>query len=630
MRHFLIYFAVVTVISAVAASGELNICPGSIYEVNLLIQYPLSSNVSWAGIYGDLNVESPEDANYYSSAFGYVEINPADLNDHTASVGLDNSNKKLRVTDLTNWYLVMSENGDLNFLSLRSTCDENLDSLLSEGNFCDACSPNITFDRNEYILVDDTNYCARVTDIYENVPAYILLADDSNVVYISKVGDYNILGDSHNFGLLISLPDTTRFYIYLVPAERYCGDGICDPGEPSNCSDCVSISLNVTPTSIEANAGQTVQYNATLENTGFRNVSSSLSVHLISGDESDWSATLSSSTPTLSAGSETNITISATANASGTYEMVLTADCNGLEFNSNVFALSIPSSSAGDENSSAPSSTPSSGDSNNLETNDANAVQLDTGEFYIPWARCISSIRLSGPDRVNSKLDENVVINILVQNSGTCDENVEVNVGVSPAEDISADPDYFSLEPGERRQVSLHVVPKRSGLHHITISVGSLVARTHRMDLFVSNERAAGGSGGCESSIQIESPEDLVIVEGEDANAIPVKNTGTCREYILIVLAKQVGGADIVLDRKELHLSGGESYHYLIPKLAAGEYVLRIESKGVEKRSKIKVVAKSLFSVEEDVLVRARLAAVVFMVMLLFFVGGYLRYQYMR
>ena len=628
MRQFFIYFAVVTVFSAVVASEGVVISPGRIYEVNLLVHYPLSPEDSWAGVYGDVGVKRPESADYYSSPFGSVEISPADLDDVTASAELADPNRKLRVTDLNNWYVVLSENGELDFHSLRSTCDESLDVHFPSGDFCSgSCTPDSTFAREENIVVEGKSYCARTARIYENVPVYVLLAEDSSVVYLSKVGEYNILWERHNFGFLVSLLSPTTFYIYLVPAKRYCGDGICGSDEFSNCpEDCVSIRVQVTPTYAEANAGQTVKYAAILKNNGSMDVFPRLYVRLVSGEGNNCSVDVSPSSVTLTKGSEKNVTVSVTASAPGEYKMVLTAESEGIEFNSNAFVLRVLSPPQEETNGSAPSLAPPTGEVDVSETNEV--VQLETGGFYIPWARCISNIGISGPDRVNSRLEENVVIRVYVQNGGTCEEDMEIEVEITPEEEVVVNPGRFTLQPGEGKGVLLHVSPRRPGLHYVKVSAKGLVAQTHRMELFVSAERA-GGKGGCESNVSISLPDEIAVVEGEDIYTVVVKNAGSCREPVIIILSKRVGGKDIVLDRKEVRLSPGESYHYVVPRLAAGEYVLKVRAGSVEREARITVAAKPLLPAPEGA-VPVYVVPLAVLLVLLLVLAGYVRYRYLR
>jgi len=631
VRHFLIYLAVVTLLATAWAQGELNVSPGHVYEVNILIQYPIGPDTSWAGAYGDLTVDSPKLSSYYDSAFGYVDIGPADVNDTTSSVQLFDSSKKLVVTDLNNWFFAMSKSPDVNFYALQDTCDQNLDALLSDGNFCAECTPNKTFDENAYIFVDDVNYCARATTVYEGVPVYVLLAPDGNVVYLSRVGTYEILGDTHNYGVLISVPSVTRFYIYLVPSRRYCGDGICESDE-TTCSDCLALSMTVNPTHQEANVGQSVHYTVTFRNNGFYNMILDLALRLASGDANSFEGSLSADRITLAVGEEKNVTVSAAGNAAGDYEMYVYAhdSYRDVNYTSPHFSLHVVAPAPPpEENEQAPSSGGAGGELNAPEETNQ-IIQLETGGFYIPWARCISNIGVSGPDRVNSKLEENVVINVLVQNGGTCEENIEVNVDMRPSEDISIEPRTFSVRPGEGQRVTLHVVPKKSGLHYITFHVMGLVPYERRMELMVSKERATGTAGECESSVLIVSPENIAIVEGEDINTVLIKNMGTCREPVEIVLTKRVSGTDIVLDKKSFSFSPGESYHYVVPKLAAGEYYLAIKAGNVEKTSKITVTPRPVFSNIGDFMARARLASFAFLLLVLIVLAGYLRYRYLR
>ncbi|MDN5367177.1 MAG: hypothetical protein PWQ11_588 [Candidatus Diapherotrites archaeon] len=628
MRHFLIYLAVVTVLASALAQGGLNVEPGHVYEVNLLVQYPIGPETSWAGVYGDVSVSSPQLSSYYDSAFGYVEIGPSDVNEVTSSTLL-NARDQLVVTDLNNWFIAFSENDDVNFGALTSTCDQNLDALLSDGNFCDACTPNKTFDQNAFIIVDDKNYCARSTEVYTNVPVYVLLAPDGNVVYLARIGTYTILGNSHNFGLLVSLPGLTRFYVYLVPSQRYCGDGICESDE-TTCSDCLALQIDVTPTSRDANIGQSVQYIATFRNRGFYSMILDLSLELASGDVNSFSGSLSTTSLALNPGAEANVTVTASGGAAGDYVMYIFAydSYRDVNYTSPQFTLHVLSPPPPEENAEAPPPSGVAGEGN-VPTEVNEVVQLETGGFYIPWARCISNIGLSGPDRVNSKLEENVAINLLVQNGGTCEENVEVNVEISPKEDSSIEPTSFTLRQGEGKRVVLHVVPKTPGLHRITVYAKGLVTYTHRMELMVSKERATV-SEECESSVLIVSPERIAVMEGEDINTVMIRNLGTCRERAVITLVKKVRGTDVVLDKKEVYVSKGETYHYIMPRLAAGEYTLTIKVGDLEKTSQITVTPKPLFSGVVDIMGRARLATLAFLLLLLVVLAGYLRYRYLR
>jgi hypothetical protein len=165
VRHFFIYLAVVTLLFPALAASDVNVAPGHVYEVNLLIQYPLPSDTSWAGVYGSLSVDSPLDGKDYPGPQGYFTISPADVREANAQSVQLYSNGKLVVSDLDNWYVAISQSDDVNFDALVSTCDKNIDALL-DGNFCDACVPSKTYDSNASIVVRDKNYCAREALLY--------------------------------------------------------------------------------------------------------------------------------------------------------------------------------------------------------------------------------------------------------------------------------------------------------------------------------------------------------------------------------------------------------------------------------------------------------------------------------
>ncbi len=630
MRQILIYVAVVTLLVTAIAAGEVNVSPGHVYEVNLLVSYPVGPETSWAGIYGDLTVSSPQRSSYYDSPFGYVRIGPADLNEVTGSTVL-NARDQLVVTNLSDWFIALSPSPDVNFYDLRGSCDENLDALLSDGNFCPACTPNKTFDQNVIITVDDRNYCARSTEIYGGTPVYLLLAPDGKVVYLARVGEYNIMGGTHNYGLLLSIPHPEDFYVYLVPSRRYCGDGICEPGETS-CSDCVALDIGVNPTSRDANVGQPASYILTFRNRGFYNMLLNLALRLASGDSNSFTGSLSTTSLALSTGSEANVVATLAGLAPGDYEAYVFAkdSFRDVNYSSPHFTLHVLAPPQQETNNAPPPSPGGAAGETNAPQEQNTVIKLETGGFYVPWARCISNLGISGPDRVNSKLEENVAINVLVQNGGTCEENVEVNVQIKPAEDFSVSPTSFSLKPGEGKSVVLHVVPKHPGLHEIIVYVNGLVRFSHKMELMVSRERATAGPRNCKSSVLIVSPEKIAVVEGEDINTVLVKNAGTCKEHVVISLVKKVGGADMVLDKKDFFLSAGETYHYVMPKLAPGDYELKIVAGNVEKVSQITVTPRPMFSDLGSLTSRARLAGFAFLLLLLLVLAGYLRYRYLH
>ena len=633
MRHFLIYFAVVTFLFTAAAAGDVNILPGHVYEVNLLVQHPLPSNTAWAGVYGNISIQSPLSGSSYPGPFGYFSISPTLVWEaNSSSVELLSGNK-LAVADRNNWYVAISTSPDVNFDDLRSSCDVNLDAVL-EGNFCDACSPSRTFSQEANVYVRGKEYCAREAILYADVPAYVLLDANGNPVFLGKVGSYDILGAAHDFGVLLNVPDSVTEYVYLVRANIYCGDGVCDPGEIS-CSDCKNLVVDVSPSSVDANVGQPVSLSGHALNNGFYGVTvQSLSVVVLSGDANavSYSFSYPSGAPPhlVPSGADWNFNISVSASAAGDYTLqVVLKDVFGAVYKSNEFVLHVSTPPTPEQNIPAPPAA--GGGEANVPSSEQNAVvKLKTGGYYVPWAHCISYVKITGPDRVNSKLDENVAVDIYVQNGGTCDENIDIEVNSSPNEVFVAEPKVFKLPKGAGKTVTLRVTPRKPGLHRVVISAKGLVSVDHVMQLFVSNERAAGsGSRNCKDDIAILAPDKLVVQEGESIGNIIVRNMGSCRDRVRIYVEKLLNGSGVPVDQKEFMLSGGESYTYQIPTLAAGDYKITVTAGQNAHVSQITVTPKPLVGGMSEFMSRASVAIFAILLLVLIFAAGYVRYRYL-
>ncbi len=630
MRRFFLYLLVVSFFPGAALAGSISVFPGTVYDVNLVVSYPLPAGTSWAGVYGDLSVQHPLDGRFYPGPFGYFSIDPALVREeNSSSVELITSGK-LAVSDTNNWYIAVSPYDDVNFSDLRSTCDVNLDSVL-EGNFCGYCTPSQTYGSDVNITIRDRNYCAKLVILYDGVPSYVLLDQNGRPVFLGKVGDYNILGSRHMFGVLLDVPSATKEYVYLVRAHIFCGDGVCDPGE-LRCSDCKNIVVTVSPDAADANVGAAVSFNGSARNNGYYPITvQSLSLDVLSGDSNgiSYSFAYPDGAPPhfIATGSDWNFGVGVTPQSPGDYTLrVVISDIFGSKYYSNPFTIHVASPPAPEVN--VPAAAPAGGEGNApVEKN--TAIKLKTGGYYIPWKKCISFVKLTGPDRVNAKLDENVAIDIFVQNGGTCDENIDVEVNSSPPESFTVTPRVFSLPRGSGRTVVLHVIPKRPGLHTVTVSARGLVSINHKLQLFVSNERAGGASRNCRDDIAILAPEKLVVQEGSPIGSIIVRNMGTCRDLVQIHLEKILDGSSIPIDQKRLYLSGGESYTYNIPRLAAGKYTITVTAGNDTHVSQITVTPRPLVGNASQILSRAGVAIFAILLLVLIFTAGYVRYKYL-
>jgi len=231
---------------------------------------------------------------------------------------------------------------------------------------------------------------------------------------------------------------------------------------------------------------------------------------------------------------------------------------------------------------------------------------------------------------VNSKLEENVAVDLYVQNGGTCDENIDIEVSSSPDETISVSPKEFELPKGVGKTVTLHVTPEHPGLHAVVVSAKGIVSVDHKMHLFVSNERAGGAENrNCRDDIAILAPDKLVVQEGDVIGDIVVRNIGTCRDAVRIDVRKILNGSEVPIDQKEFRLSGGEAYTYKIPTLAAGDYKITVTAGQNTHVSEIKVTPKPLVGGMSDFMSRASVAIFAILLLVLIFAAGYVRYRYL-
>jgi len=129
------------------------------------------------------------------------------------------------------------------------------------------------------------------------------------------------------------------------------------------------------------------------------------------------------------------------------------------------------------------------------------------------------------------------------------------------------------------------------------------------MQLFVSNELASGTKrGNCKDDVAILAPDKLVVQEGESIGNIIVRNMGTCRDDVRIFVQKLINGSEVPIDQKKFNLSGGESYTYTIPTLAAGKYKITVSAGGTTHVSEITVTPKPLVGGVSEFMSRAGVA----------------------
>ncbi|NPA76162.1 MAG: hypothetical protein GXN93_00190 [Candidatus Diapherotrites archaeon] len=635
MRQILLYLLVVTFVLSTAAASDLNVVPGHVYELNILVEYPIPQDSAWAGVYGDVSIQRPLDGRAYPGPFGYFTVSHTVVRETNSSSVELVSGDKLAVSDTNNWYIAFSTRKDVNFDDLRSSCDVDIDSIL-EGKFCGLCLPSETLSKDANIFVRNREYCAREAVLYGGAPAYLLLDSNGDPVFLAKLGDYNILGEMHNFGAILDVPTSATEYVYLVRARVFCGDGVCDPGEMS-CSDCRNLVVSVSPTSRDVNVSQSATYSGQILNNGYYATTiQSLALDVVSGDGNAISYSFSypdGALPKLvGTGGDWNFALSISASQAGDYSLrAVATDIFGVQYKSNEFTLHVaapPRQEVNEVNTVQPPVPAGEANAPSAEKNQV--IKLKTGGYYVPWARCISFVRINGPDRVNSKLEENVSIDLYIQNGGTCDENVDIEVHSTPSEEFTVDPKVFELKKGQGRTITLHVVPKHAGLHSVVISAKGLVDVDHQMQLFVSNQVAPGAEhGNCRDDVAILAPDKLVVQEGQSVGSIVVRNMGTCRDRVHIFVEKVLNGAAVPIDRKDFYLTGGEAYTYHIPQLAAGEYKITVSAGGNTHVSQITVTPKPLVGGMSEFMSRASVAMFAVLLLVLIFAAGYVRYKYL-
>ncbi len=623
MRWLVIYLLVVTFLPL--AWSEVNVVAGNVYEVNVIVVSPIEPNATWLGVYGNVGEDGVRRSwDYFSTAFGQFTVSPPPT---VTSVSISGRTLAVPILLPNHWFVGISESPDVNLYDLNGTCDANVDALI-DGNFCSDCLPSKTFATDVNVTLNGKTVCASTAYVTSDLVPVYLLEYNGFPVYVSPVGVYTWTGPSPAFMSLISVPGTTTFSVYLLRDRFLCGDYVCDPGEEENCtSDCVAISIAADPTSADVNVEQTATFVITVSNeTNTLDVDVNIVVSSdIAPGDSTYTYSLTRDVVFVPRLDENTSVLSVTPHAAGTYTLRVSAYLGGTEVDHvTITVVAHAPESEEEEETGGGGGGVAPPPEENVE-----AVPIEGGGYWIPALGCISNIQVVGPDRVTALLEENVAVNIFLQNAGTCDENVHVDVSGVPDDWVYLPQRDYTLKGGEGVALPLHIYTKAPGVYTVTVTGKGYTGGYHRFQLLVAKERAKAAEK-CTHNIIVVAPEEVTVVEGEDVNNILISNAGTCREPVSILVKKRVGDLEVVLDKKEFYLSGGEKYVYNMPKLASGEYELYLSAGNVSKTSKIHVAPPPVLGEFSETLVRLRWALILVMFIILIGAIGYIRYRYLR
>ena len=629
MERWISLLVVVTVLWALLSpvqAGSVEVNAGKVYETNIIVEHPLSGT-SWVGIYTSVApLSSKKGWDYFLTPFAQItNLSPSNVQEAEL-----NLSKSVGYTgEMNNWYAVISPSSDANLYDLNSTCEENID-LLIEGNFCDDCVPSKTYDENAWILVNDRNLCSRKTLLYGSIPAY-LLEWNGFPVYLSPLNNFSLDGNTYNAAFLVSA-DGNDLYFYLTRKNTFCGDGVCDPGE-TNCADCISLTITVSPSVQEINAGGLAPYAISLTNNGENNLYVSLSLRAISSPGS-YSASFSEGNLYVPAGETANTALMVGAADPGNYAFQVIGTVNGVEVPSNTFNLIVKSTtteeneSGGGGGGGAPPPETNNVEENLLPTEENRVVVTPRG-YYLPWLGCISYLHVFSPDSVTLYLDENRYVPVVVQNVGTCDENISFSIGGVEKNFYELDTNIFTLPKRKTRTLQILFKGYKPGVYHVRFSAKGYYTSTRDMTLIVKGESVQ--KQHCTSNILLLAPDVVEAHEGEEFNSIlEVRNEGTCIEPVSLKLTKKsVGGAEIIVDARNLKLPEGERFDYKPPRLAAGEYTLSAKAGNISKTVSIIIKPQSAVSnLAEQIVVQARYAILLFLLIMLLGAISYVRSRY--
>lgn len=631
MRREAFLFYLLLVVN-LAFSAELNVSSGYTYEVNVLVQKPLQ-NTSWLGIYGFLSsTHSKHSWTYYLGPFAQI-TNLSPTNEvREVELNLLDTTKTLAYPDYNedDWYVVLSQSTDVNLYDLNSTCEKNVDALI-DGNFCSECLPSETYKKNTFILVNDRNLCAREVNLYDGILSY-LLEWNGRPVYLTPLHDFTLDGNAYNFAFLVSA-DGNDFYLYLTRKSIYCGDGVCDPGEEGNCSDCVSLTISVSPTSQEINVNGTAEYNVLLKNTGSNDLTVNLSLRLVAGDENGYTYDLAATTTTVASNSEKLLRLVIGASKAGVYTFQVIGTVGSVEVPSNNFQLKVLSPPSTEQNQQTPPSiggagTPPEQNQEITPTKEKNIVITPRG-YYIPWLGCISYLHVFSPDSITLYLNEEKNVPVVIQNAGTCDEEINFFILGVDSNFYVIPETSFPLKKHQSRTIDITFKGVKPGVYDVTFVAKGYYESRRKMTLIVKGE--AKETRHCKSNVLLMAPDVVELVEGEEFNTVlEVDNEGTCIEDVEITLTKKVGGATVIIDRRSLKLPPGERFFYKPPRLAAGEYNLHATAGGMEKDVMIIVKPKSAVTgVVTEIILQARLAILVILLLVVLGAVSYIRSRYL-
>ncbi len=623
-----LFYLLVVVLLLPHLHAELNVSGGYIYEVSLIVEAPLSGT-TWLGLYGFVDsVPQKFSASYFETPFAIVSnLTPTDTV-REVELNLQKTLAYPSYSSESNWYVLVSPSGDVNLHSLSSTCDANVDALV-EGNFCEGCTPSLTYEENDTVYVNDVNYCAKRAVLYGEVNTY-LLEWNGYPVYLTPLREFNLDGNLFNFAFLVSA-DGSDLYLYMARNFAVCGDGVCDPGEEGNCGDCVSLEVNVSPDTQEINAGEATQYTVTLTNTGDNDLDVSLYLSKVSGPE-NYTYTFDATSLTVLSHSSRDLTLTLAASDGGAYLFRVIARVNEVNVPSNSFYLIVrtPTTEENEETGGeAGGGAAPPPEENITPPPEENKIVVTPRGYYVPWLGCVSYLHVYSLDAVKLALNEEKNVPVVIQNAGTCEENVELNVMGLPPGFTKGLPKRITLSKGQSVTVDVTFVGASPGSYRGTISARGYYEAKREISVIVSGEKKV--EKNCESRVMILSPDVITIVEGEDINrAAEIINEGTCIEEVDVKLTKSIEGTPVIIDSRQKMLPEGERYIYAPPKLAAGEYELNITAGGYTKTSKIIVKPQSaVTSVAEALVIRARFFLLALLLLVLLAAVSYIRSRYL-
>ena len=623
MRPLVRLLVVVTILSAVSGAA-IDVNAGYTIDVNLFISTPVTGT-TWLGLYGSVGAISGKYSwTYYSTPFAQItnltptnEVRLAELNLTKTAVGYPS------VSSPSNWYAVVSPASDVNLYYLNTSCDDNIDVLI-EGNFCPECLPSKTYDTNSWIVVNDRNLCAKETNLYTGILSYVL-EWNGLPVYLTPLQNFTLDGNTYNFAFLVSV-DGNDLYFYLTRKNIVCGDGVCDPGEETNCGDCVSLTITVNPTSQEANAGDVASYAVELKNEGNRDLVVYLSLEEVSVPSgSSYAVTFSERNVTVAANSTYSVALTLASNDPGDYRFRVIGTVAEVNVPSNTFLFRVlsPTTEQPPPEGGAPAPT-----EENVTPVEENKIVVTPRGYYIPWLGCISYLHVFSPDEVTLYLNEEKNVPVVIQNAGSCDENITFYIEGIEENFYEIPETNFFLQKRTTKALQVLFRGVKPGVYEVHLVARGFYESKRKMTVVVLGEEK--GVVGCDSRVMIMAPDVVEIVEGEEFNTVlEIVNEGTCIESVKIRLTKESAGVTVTIDARDLKLPPGERFLYKPPRLAADEYKLTAQAGGLTKEVLIVVKPRSVVStVVEEIIVRARFVILLILLLIVLGAASYIRSRY--